>query len=102
MSISHESKVYEAPKQNPALVAPWHGVNFKNPTQHDIVSEIAEDKKIDISQTEVKSALEVVEEQEMKQEISERQPRVIEALLILFASMWIIKMFVGNNVQQQQ
>jgi len=93
--MAHEQKIYDVPLENPANVAPWHGVNTINPTEHDVIFDINPEKKIDVTQVELKPLVENIEnEPEIDVARSkQKQPNIVYPLIILLSSLIIVKTF---------
>ena len=95
-----EEKDYGPIKQNNVNFAPWYGTNTKVPGIHDILEpDIPEDKKIDITEVEIKPILKEIEKREETQKIRERKPQLLQAGIILFGAFIVLRLFIPRQGQ---
>ena len=96
-----EEKDYGPVKQNNVNFAPWHGTNTKVPGVYDLLPvDMPEDKKVDITDVELKPIVQEIEKEEEIRAIKERKPKVIESAIILFAALVIAKAFLIKKTKK--
>lgn len=93
-----EEKQYMPVYENAANLAPWFGTNTKNPGEFDLLPlDIPTDKKIDITEVVVKPIVQQIEEDKYKISLMKQKPELFEAIALILASFYILKMMFGVN-----
>jgi len=96
--IEYEEKQYIPPKENPVNFAPHYGTNTKMPGPYDYMPvDMPDDKKIDITEVEVKPIVQDIEEQNDKRALMAQAPNLFEVLAYLGIGFYIMKLVFGSS-----
>lgn len=93
-----EEKKYLPVKENPVHYAPWNGTNTKMPGPYDLAPvDLPEDKKVDVTEVELKPIIQEIKESEELVQIRARKPQLLQSILILGAAFFVAKMIFGQQ-----